>query len=346
MTHGSIIAPATTPSQATNSGGFAAVPHRVASDPRLSATDVRVYAGLLFYAKRDPTCRPSDASLAEYACVHPSTVRRSLARLEAFGHIRRNFFAATKANPTGRTIHLSPEHTCAPCAETPNRPCTPCASTPSRPRAPVHADKDVEEYERNVTKVFQTPKPPDAEATCAATPVAAQPTIPLADQTVPPILEELKAIGPASNPAQVRRVAWRLANHLRDVASVAYYLTILAQVVAGVAVERLVAAFMAADRAVGKVRKPGAIFATTWASWQPSPLPSQVRYYQQPSHPPAPPVVSDVAAYDPPAPVVDIQSPTDRETEVAELQAFAANPRHPFARLAGIKLAEIGRMPQ
>ena len=116
--------------------GFAALPHDIAADPRLSPTDLRVLAALLYYARQDPSCYPSDASLAARVHRHPGTVRRCLKRLEDLGYIRREFVQATPANPTGRLIHL----TCPapdwprPVSDTPKRQCTP---TPKHRRTPT-----------------------------------------------------------------------------------------------------------------------------------------------------------------------------------------------------------------
>ena len=126
---------------------FAALPHDIAADSRLSPTDLRVLAALLYYARQDPSCYPSDASIAARVHRHPGTVRRCLKRLEDLGYIRREFVQATLANPTRRLIHLTctepdwprpatsqvdlrdldtPERRCTP---TPERRCTP---TPER----------------------------------------------------------------------------------------------------------------------------------------------------------------------------------------------------------------------
>ena len=111
--------------------GFAALPHDIAADPRLSPTDLRVLAALLYYARQDPSCYPSDASIAARVHRHPGTVRRCLKRLEGLGYIRREF---TRANPTGRLIHLT-------CKE-PDWPRPVPAPTPDAPahggRAPAH----------------------------------------------------------------------------------------------------------------------------------------------------------------------------------------------------------------
>ena len=86
---------------------FAALPHDIAADRRLTPTDLRVLAALLFYACSKPTCYPSDAGIADRVHKHPGTIRRSLKRLEDLGYIRREFVPATPANPTGRLIHLT-----------------------------------------------------------------------------------------------------------------------------------------------------------------------------------------------------------------------------------------------
>jgi len=140
---------------------FAAVPHDVAADPRLTPTDVRTIAALLYYACSKPTCYPSDAGIADRVHRHPGTVRRCLKRLEDLGYIRREFVPATPANPTGRLIHLrftapdwprpcgtperqrtpSPERRCAPtpCADAQD----PRAPAPEVPRALLRAEEDV-----------------------------------------------------------------------------------------------------------------------------------------------------------------------------------------------------------
>ena len=124
--------------------GFAALPHDIAADPRLSPTDLRVLAALLYYARQDPSCYPSDASIAARVHRHPGTVRRALRRLEDLGYIRREF---TRANPTGRLIHLTckePDWPRPVPAPTPERRRTGGSSAGARGgRAPAQADGDV-----------------------------------------------------------------------------------------------------------------------------------------------------------------------------------------------------------
>ena len=86
---------------------FAAIPHDVAADPRLTPTDLRVLATLLFYARQKTICYPSDDAIAARVHRHPGTVRRSLKRLEDIGYLHREFLPPSPANPTGRLIHMT-----------------------------------------------------------------------------------------------------------------------------------------------------------------------------------------------------------------------------------------------
>ena len=82
---------------------FAAIPHDIAADPRLSPTDLRVLAALFYFARADASCWPGDDSIAARVDRHPGTVRRALRNLEDLGYIRRE----SRENPTGRLIHLT-----------------------------------------------------------------------------------------------------------------------------------------------------------------------------------------------------------------------------------------------
>ena len=57
---------------------FAALPHDIAADPRLSPTDLRVLAALFYFARADASCWPGDEALAARVHRHPGTVRRAL----------------------------------------------------------------------------------------------------------------------------------------------------------------------------------------------------------------------------------------------------------------------------
>ena len=90
--------------QSKTSIPFAAIPHDIAADPRLSPTDLRVLAALFYFARADASCWPCDNSIAARVHRHPGTVRRSLRRLEDLRYIRRE---PSWGNPTGRLIHLT-----------------------------------------------------------------------------------------------------------------------------------------------------------------------------------------------------------------------------------------------
>ena len=167
--------------------------------------------------------------------------------------------------------------------------------------------------------------------------------------TVRPILEELKTI-PGADAGQVRVIANRLAAWLLDMASLGYYLSILAKAAAGVIpVEQLIAAFKAGDRAKASARRPGAIFAWTINNWIKPPLPSQINqpvYYQANpqgndiTHPPAPPPTPGVPV---PADVSGTtMAPMAREEEIKTLRELLMNKKSPFAAFAQMRLKEMG----
>lgn len=83
---------------------FAALPHRLVEDVRLSPTDVRVAAALLFWARGKAVCWPGDKAIAARVDRSAGTVQRSLRKLEVAGWIARE---RTEANRTGRLIRLT-----------------------------------------------------------------------------------------------------------------------------------------------------------------------------------------------------------------------------------------------
>jgi hypothetical protein len=90
-------------SSAPTSAPFAALPHDIAADSRLSPTDVRVILALLYYARSKAVCWPSDRSIALRIGRSVSTVGRSLRRLEALGLVARE---PDDGNRTGRRLVL------------------------------------------------------------------------------------------------------------------------------------------------------------------------------------------------------------------------------------------------
>ena len=148
---------------------FAALPHDIAADPRLTPTDLRVLATLLFYARQKTICYPSDDAIAARVHRHPGTVRRSLKRLEDLGYLRREFLPPSPANPTGRLIHLTcmepdwprPNQTTAP-APTPARGAHPHPSAAHRWGALLHRWVRAAHTEENViVKKNETEEEPD-----------------------------------------------------------------------------------------------------------------------------------------------------------------------------------------
>ncbi len=186
---------------------FAAIPHDIAADPRLSPTDLRVLAALFYFARADASCWPCDNSIAARVHRHPGTVRRSLRHLEDLGYIRRE---PSRENPTGRLIRLTcrePDWKRPQQAPVPARRRTGESSAGVRGgRAPAHAEGDVI-VERLRTEEFALPErsrpdpappPVDLPTPPAAVPLQAKvaapaPTPPVIDPPQP----ELSVAAPA-----------------------------------------------------------------------------------------------------------------------------------------------------
>ncbi|MBV8607594.1 MAG: helix-turn-helix domain-containing protein [Singulisphaera sp.] len=306
---------------------FAALPHALNEDPRLTPRAVRVAAAVLKHARDAAACSPSNRTLAAACRCCVRTVQYALAELRAAGWI------TLERGPAGRVIRLA--WRAAPPCNGVRDPVQPPAPPPCNGvRDPVQRaapppcnglhpkEKTGEGEERNVTDL----PPPEDAASPGPRPGPA--TAPRPAAPVRPLLEELKALPGADEP-RVRSLAWRLAHHLADVASVAFFALALRLVAAGsVPLQRLLDAFRVADRSRGKARRPGAIFASAWSSWTPPPLPSEIRYPQQPTPPAAPDRTG------PP--------PMDRAHAIRELTLMANDPRHPFRGVARARLAELG----
>ena len=340
---------------------FSALPHALRRDPRLKGnqTAIVLAATLLEYARNQPSCYPTNSTLAENMGVCVTTVRNALTALVRAGWIR---LELGPVQPNGRTIWLcwretnsvpqmSDTHQSAAPDPQPAAPTTQPVETPAQqvepppqppephtqPVAPKLRNSREENEQRNV--VLSPQSHIQATSTPATTPLK-------------PLKEELRDI-PGATPDRVRKVAWRLGHHLQDVHSVPYYMGILAQVAGGgIPVERLLAAFTAAERSIGGVRKSGSIFVTVFASYQPKPLPSQIRYYQTPTQPSTTTVNPGCSTTKSPqseqgggtasAGVLASRCEEDRKREIRELEIMANDARHPFQRVAAKRLLELG----
>lgn len=118
---------------------FAALPHALRKDPRLSDKAVLLAAALLEYARNKTFCWPSNQRLAQDLRCSPRTVQLALAQLKVAGWVRIELGAE---NPTGRLIRLAWRE-------------GPCASPPlpvAPPPVPRVAPEEDRERERNPAK--------------------------------------------------------------------------------------------------------------------------------------------------------------------------------------------------
>ena len=137
----SIVHPAPAPCKQTP---FARLPHHVVTDPRLTDFDVRLLARLLRFARAKGFCWPCVARLAKALGVCDRTVQYALRRLEAAGYLRFERVRRSRANPTGRLIHLDLEEP-APPNPLPQPWFTPAGPGPNpRPVAPPIAPPGVQ----------------------------------------------------------------------------------------------------------------------------------------------------------------------------------------------------------
>lgn len=98
----------------TPSKPFAAVPHDLLADRRLTPTDKVIAATLLYWSQAKAACWPSNAAIAERADVTPRSVPRSLDRLEELGYVRR---AKDLSKPSQRVIVIAWQQDSNPVAE-------------------------------------------------------------------------------------------------------------------------------------------------------------------------------------------------------------------------------------
>jgi Mn-dependent DtxR family transcriptional regulator len=79
------------------------VPNTLFTDPTLELQDIRTWCFLCLYARGRDSCDVTDVKMAEDMGVNERTIKRSLARLDGAGFIRRD-----RRGPD-RTIVLIPE---------------------------------------------------------------------------------------------------------------------------------------------------------------------------------------------------------------------------------------------
>jgi hypothetical protein len=119
---------------------FAALPHAIGSDTRLSATARVLALALLSYARDRDRCHPSNAGLAAYVGCSTATIKRALGELEAAGRIRASYGRPSADNPTGRVIALVWREDQATLPEYRPRPAPRVADAPS-PRLTAEPQK-------------------------------------------------------------------------------------------------------------------------------------------------------------------------------------------------------------
>jgi len=258
-----------------------------------------------------------------------------------------------------RPVALSPSRPIRAGAQSPSRPVRAGAQSPILLGAqsgcapaltePVVSEPDVRTryVERNATSTSLSSIPDTAKNGHATPLVASPPALPLTGPApspapVRPILEELNTIHGA-DAGQVRVVANRLAAWLLDVASLGYYIAVLAKAAAGmVPVEALVAAFQAATRSKESARRPGAIWVWTLNNWVKPPLPSQINQPVYCASIQSPEVCNPAAPS--PTPPVDTQSGDELspDEEIALWKQWSENKSHPFHYLAQQRMARLG----
>src|SRR5688572_8567183 len=81
---------------------FAALPHDIAGDPRLSPVDKCVLLALLYWARDKASCWPCDRSIGSRVGRSVQTIQRALRRLQGLGYIDREKVEPSVLNRTGR----------------------------------------------------------------------------------------------------------------------------------------------------------------------------------------------------------------------------------------------------
>lgn len=144
---------------------YAALPHDLVADPRLTPADVRVAAALLYWARGKDHCWPGNAAIAARVGCCPGTAQRSLRCLEKAGWIARE---ETDANRTGRLIVLAWRRAGA------DPPAPPALGAPAAPAPPegIVIVKETAPKEVGPIEVSRLRSEPPARAVRAARPAS------------------------------------------------------------------------------------------------------------------------------------------------------------------------------
>ena len=94
------------PSVPAETNGFARIPHFIGRDRRLSLAARALVLALEFHGHTQPTCFPSNGSLADYLGTNERSVKRYLVELNRVGYVRLETVKPYRGNMTGRVIHL------------------------------------------------------------------------------------------------------------------------------------------------------------------------------------------------------------------------------------------------
>jgi hypothetical protein len=169
---------------------FAALPHDIAGDPRVSPLGKTVLLALLFWARGKDHCWPSDASIGARVGRAVGTVQRALRQLEALGLVVRE---KSDANRTGRLIRLAwlragDQSPLSSAREVP--------TSSARDEGDVIVKGDALKDGRNFAPERRRPDEPAAASDPIASPTPpAAPALPLAPRPAPPV--EVPGLTPA-----------------------------------------------------------------------------------------------------------------------------------------------------
>jgi hypothetical protein len=196
---------------------FAALPHDLAGDPRLSPTDKAVLLALLFWARDKDHCWPSNTSIAARIGRGVDTVQRRLAHLEDLGIVRRQ----PATNRTGRLIVLlwRAGGEAAPMRPRPAAPMRPEGDVIVKGETENFRGEDLPQRQRSESEPLAPPSVVEASPVAATIPAAVPespappavhrettPAPPPASAAPPPAPETLRSVIPPPRAARTAQV--------------------------------------------------------------------------------------------------------------------------------------------